>query len=143
MAKIGSRWWPLYWGDGATVARTTLADGSVASAYTLAAGQGRTLLFASVDVAAGGDNTIVAADAANKIKVVSYVLVADAAVTARWKSGAGTNLSGAMSFVANGGVAATDQPSAHLLETAVNQALILNLGGAIGVRGHIAYYLEP
>lgn len=106
--------------------------------------RGRALAFAPIDVAASGDNTIVAADPSNKIKVASYMLVADAAVAARWKSGVGTNLSGAMSFAANGGCAAPPVAPAggHWLETAVNQALVLNLSAAVGVRGHLSYFLE-
>jgi len=100
--------------------------------------------FAVIDVASSGDNTIVAADPTRKIKVASYVIVADAAVTARWKSGVSTNLSGAMSLAANGGVAAGMQAPAggHWFETVANQALVLNLGYAIGVRGHLSYFLE-
>lgn len=106
--------------------------------------RGLTISFAPIDVAASGDNTIVAADASRRIKVLSYVVVADAAVTARWKSGAGTNLSGAMSLAANGGVSAPPVPpgGGHWMETAVNQALVLNLGSATGVRGHLSYMLE-
>lgn len=105
-------------------------------------GQGKTLLFAPIDVAGGGDNTVVAADATRKIKVVSYVIVVDGAVAVRWKSGAGANLSGAMSFLANGGLVVPEQPSGHVLETAVNQALVLNLSSAVGARGHLSYFLE-
>lgn len=102
------------------------------------------LLFAVIDTAVSGDNTIVAADAARKIKVMSYVVVADAALVVRWKSGAATSLSGAMSLAANGGVAtAAAPPGSWLMETAAAQALVLNLGAAIGARGHIAYFLEP
>ena len=107
--------------------------------------RGLTLLFASISVAGAGDNTIVAADATRKIKVLSYGLVADAAVTAQWKSGAGTNLSGAMSLAVNGGIAegGGNSPAQHwLFETAVNQALVLSLGGAVGVRGRMTYFLE-
>jgi hypothetical protein len=102
------------------------------------------VLFAVVDVAGAGDNTIVTADVSNKIKVLSYTLVADAAVTARWKSGAGTSLSGAMALAANGGVASPVATAAggHLFETALNQALVLNLGAAVGVRGHLSYFKE-
>ena len=100
----------------------------------------RTLLFAVIDTAVSGDNTIVAADATRKIKVVSYVVVGDAALLVRWKSGA-TNLSGAMSLAANGGVA-TAAPGTWLFETAVNANLILNLSAAIGARGPLAYFLD-
>jgi hypothetical protein len=102
------------------------------------------LLFAVIDTAASGDNTIVAADATRKIKVMSYVVVADAALAVRWKSGAATSLSGAMSLAPNGGVAtAAAPPGSWLMETAPAQNLVLNLGGAVGARGHIAYFLEP
>ena len=105
--------------------------------------RGLTVQFGSIDVAASGDNQIVAADATRKIKVLSYVILADNNVTVQWKSGA-TPLSGAMSLIANGGVAAPPvaPASGHWLETAVNQALVLTLGGAIGVRGHLSYILE-
>lgn len=116
-----------------------IGDVDVASLPT---GQGKTLKFAVVDAALSGDNTIVAAVASNKIKVVSYVLVASSAVSVRLKSGAATNLSGAMSLAASGGVSAVGQPSSHLLETAVNTALVLNLSAAVQVSGHISYFEE-
>jgi len=105
--------------------------------------RGQTLLFAAIDVAGAGDNQIVAADANKKIKVAGYVIVADAAVAARWKR-AGTSLSGAMSFAANGGVAAAPIAPAggHWFETALNEALNLNLSAAVGARGHLIYFLE-
>lgn len=115
-------------------------DGTVTA--NPATGQGKTLLFASVSVASSGDNSIVAADASNKIKLVSYTLVADAAVNVKWRN-ATTDISGAMAFAANGGAAAISQPSAHLMETSVNSALQLNLSSAVGVRGHISYFKEP
>lgn len=107
--------------------------------------RGFTLAFAIIDVAASGDNTIVAADATRKVKVLSYSMVADAAVTVRWKSGAGSSLSGAMSFIQNGGISDGNGNSAAtqwIMETAVNQALTLNLGSAVGVRGRMTYFLE-
>lgn len=105
--------------------------------------RGNTILFAAIDVASSGDNTIIAADGTKKIKVLSYTLVVDAAVTARWKSGS-TALSGAMSFSANGGVSSPSGSAGGgwLMETAANQALVLNLGGAVGARGHVSYFLE-
>lgn len=76
--------------------------GAVALSIDLRRAQ--TVLFAVVSATASGANTLVAADGTRKIKVLSYVLVCDGAVTATFKSGS-TALSGAMSFVANGGVA--------------------------------------
>lgn len=106
--------------------------------------RGQTLLFAKIDVSTSGDNTIVAAAGVGlKNKLVSYAFVADAAVVAKWFSGAaGTALSGGMSLAANGGVSAIGTPGSWLMETATNTALVLNLGGAVGVRGHISYIQE-
>ena len=102
------------------------------------------VLFASIGAAASGDNTIVAADTTRRIKVLSYVIIADGAVVATWKSGSGTNLSGGMNLLAGSGVAAAPGgPSGGWwLETAVNEALVLNLSSATGVRGHMSYFLE-
>jgi hypothetical protein len=96
---------------------------------------------AVIDTASSGDNTIVAADATKKIKVVSYSIVVSAAVSVRWKSGA-TSKSGAMAFAANGGIALAGNVNAPLFETAVNNALVLNLGSANQASGHVAYFLE-
>jgi hypothetical protein len=105
--------------------------------------RGQTILFASVSASSSGTNAIVAASPGSKIKVLSYSLVANAAVTVKWQS-ASTDLTGAMSFSANGGIATPigSPASGWLLETAVGQALNLNLGSAVGVNGHISYFLE-
>jgi hypothetical protein len=106
--------------------------------------RGTTPLFAAISVAAAGDNTLVAADATKKIKVLQYTIVADGTVAATFKSGAATALTGALPLVVNSGVASpfVAPGHGHLLETAVNQALVLNLSAAIGVRGHLTYILE-
>lgn len=106
-----------------------------------ATGQGRGLLFLSISTAAAGQTLLVAANATLKIKVVSYVIVASAAVTVKFQSG-NTDLTGAMALAANGGISAVGQPSAHVLETIVNNALNINLGGAVQVSGHLSYFLE-
>lgn len=104
--------------------------------------QGKTGGQAVIDTTTSGDNTIVAADATRRIKVYAYDLVVAGSVSVRWKSGAATNLSGAKPFAANGGISKVGQPSAHLLETAVNQALVLNLSAAVQVSGELSYFLE-
>lgn len=126
--------------DGAA-AITTLPVSIAATVDVKSSSQGKTPAFAKVDTASSGQTAIVAADATRKIKVVSYVLVADGAVTAKWQN-ASTDLTGAMSLSANGGVSAIGNFDSHIMETSVNQALNLNLGGAVGVRGHISYFLE-
>jgi hypothetical protein len=160
--RLGSIWKGRAWDDGEHVPRIQLADSSYAEVFasigyawngsafqqvttSFATGQaaGTTgLLFAVIDTNSSGDNTIVAADATRKIKVVSYVMVASAAVAVRWKSGAGTSLSGTMAFAANGGVISPGNTASHLFETAVNTNLVLNLGAAQQVSGHMSYFLQ-
>lgn len=104
-------------------------------------GEGKTLLFATISQGAAGTTSLVAADAAAKIKVVSYVVVLDAAGSFKFTDGV-ADLSGVMPVAANGGVSAIGQPSAHLLETgAVNRALSITTvtGKAFG---HFSYFKE-
>lgn len=69
----------------------------------------------------------------------NYLIVAAAAVTATWKSGS-TEKSGPIALAANGGVAAPGgSPETRWLETAAGEALVLNLGGAVSVGGHVTY----
>lgn len=105
-------------------------------------GAGRDVRTAAINAATtAGDNTIVAADANNKIKVLGYVLIAGAATTATWKRGT-TAVSGAMSLAANGGVSAPINETTAWFQTAVNEALVLTLGAG-AAQGHVVYVLEP
>jgi hypothetical protein len=99
------------------------------------------LLFASVSTAGSGDTEIVAAVPNKKIRVVNYALVANAAVSAKWKSGS-TDKTGAMPFAANGGISCPGSSDSVWFETATGEALNLNLSGAVQVSGHVSYFLE-
>lgn len=99
--------------------------------------------FASISTSASGDTTIIAAQPGRKIRVLNYTVIAAGDVSIRWKSGS-TNITGAMALATNGGAApsgAAQSPSGHigLFETAVGEALVLNLSAAIAVGGHLAY----
>lgn len=137
-SKSDSAW------DGAAASPSLQAVAKALYSRINATGQSRTLLFKSIDVNTNGDNTIIAAAASLKTKVVSYVLVATGAVSVKWFSGAaGTALSGAMPLAANGsGLVVVGEPTSHLMETAVNTALVLNLSTGTAVRGHMAYFQE-
>lgn len=104
----------------------------------------QTVLFAAISASSSGDNAIVAADATRKIKLLSYLFISAGNVNATWKSGAATSLSGALPLIANvgAGLGPATAAGGHLMETAVNQALVLNLSGAVQVSGHISYFLE-
>lgn len=97
--------------------------------------------FALIDTASSGDTQLVATDSTHKIRVLAYSLVCTAAVAVKFTKGsAGTAVTGAMSFAANGGISA---PFCHVghFETDTTHDLTINLSGAFGVRGHLTYVL--
>ena len=99
--------------------------------------------YAAISAASSGDNEIVAAVTGRKIRVQNYTIVSAGTVNVTWKSGS-TAISGAMPFVANGSLSpAAGGPNANgidgVLETAGGEALVLNLSGAVGIRGHLRY----
>jgi hypothetical protein len=105
--------------------------------------RGQAILFAPISVSSSGANLIIAADATKKIKVLHYTLVADNAVVVKFQSGI-TDKTGAMSFGTNGGTSSPmgTPAGSWLFETEVNEPLNLNLSSAVGVRGHVTYFLE-
>jgi hypothetical protein len=99
-------------------------------------------------------NAIVAAPGAGfKIRVLGYVLALTGAGTAKWQSGATTELSGDMEFVDAGGATAPlapivpnagpdDQP--FWFECNENEALNLVLVGAAALgKGHLTFQIVP
>ncbi len=114
-------------------------DAALDSSALMAAGVALTPKFAIIDAATSGNNTLVAAVNPKKIRVLAAFLVASAAVTARFESGAdGTALTGQMQLAANGGFALPFNP-AGWFETASNTLLNLELSGAISVDGCLTY----
>lgn len=98
--------------------------------------------FASISASSSGDNTIVtSADDGTKIRVLSYVMVCGhtSAMTAQWKDEAGAVLSGAMTLAPDGGGGTAGYNPVGWLEAATNQNLVLNLGTAAQVSGHLTY----
>lgn len=95
--------------------------------------------FAIIDAATSGDNTLVAAVAAKKIRVLSVLLVSAGIVNVRFESGAsGTALSGQMNLIANTGFAMAYSPLG-LFETAAGSLLNIELSAAISVDGFLTY----
>lgn len=99
---------------------------------------------AAIAASASGDNTIVAAVSGKRIKVVAFHLSFSAPVNAKWKSGAGTDLSGlyyggtATSSIGEAAPMLAAKQQAHF-ETERGEALVLNLSGAVPVGGHVLY----
>lgn len=103
------------------------------------------MLTAKIDASSSGSNEIVAAVAGKRIRVLGYVVIANAAVAITWLS-ASTSLSGAMNLAGAGygvstGQAVTEGFRGFHLQTAVGEALNLNLSGAVAVGGHLVYEL--
>lgn len=97
--------------------------------------------FAAISASSSGDNTLVAAPAAGKrIVVLALVLNPAAAVDLTLKSGSTT-------LVALGGFRDTGEPAGLALslnpggyfECAAGEALVLNLDGAVAVKGFLNY----
>ena len=94
-----------------------------------------------VNIAALGDNTIVAGVATQKVYVFALWLWSNGIVTATIKNGAGTNLTGGMALVAQ------SNPRFDILQpnnepwfiTTAGNGLLINLGAAIQVSGCMLY----
>lgn len=97
-------------------------------------GQGHDLHHVAIDVSSG-TTELVSAIAGRSIAVVSYALVASAAGTAKF-TGSG-DLTGAMSFAQNGGIAAPGQPSSPWFQTDAGAALSIVTTAAF--KGHLSY----
>lgn len=105
----------------------------------------KTILRAAIDASTSGNNTLVAATASVKTKVLSVTLTAAAAVTVTFQNGAGgASLTGAISLIA--GVPyildMVTNPDMHWMETSANTLLNLSLGGGVQVSGLIVYYQQ-
>jgi len=98
------------------------------------------LKFTPIDFSGTGDNTVVAAVPGKKIKVLAFMVNAALVVAARFKSGPSNNLTGAIALGVNGTMALATALPSWILETAVGEALVLNLGAALQVNGFVAYW---
>jgi hypothetical protein len=95
--------------------------------------------FAAIAAASNGNNTVVAAVADKKLRVLAVQLVASAAVNAKWQTAAGgTDLTGLAYLAANGGYVLPFNPVGWF-ETGSNALLNLSLSGAVAVGGSLVY----
>jgi hypothetical protein len=95
--------------------------------------------FATIAASSSGNNTLIAAVASKKIRVLSLSLMSNGTVNAKFQSGAGgTDLTGLYYTAANTGFVLPFNPVGHF-ETASNTLLNLNLSGAVAVGGQITY----
>ncbi len=95
--------------------------------------------FAKIAVSSSGASTVVAAVTGKKIRVLSWSIVANAAVNAKWQSHTTpTDLTGLHYCAANGGISVPFSPVGHF-ETVAGEALDINLSGAVAVGGSLVY----
>ena len=95
--------------------------------------------FASVSGSTSGNNTLVAAVTAKKVRVVAGVFVGAGAVTLALQTGAsGTGITGVMSLVTGTPLVWPFNPLGYC-ETASGALLNMSLGGAVQVSGCLVY----
>jgi hypothetical protein len=118
--------------------------GAVKNAFSASRSKpaGRNIQYAKIDAAGIGDNTLVAAVAGMKIRVLSlFAVMTGTAVTIRFESGAsGTALTGQMQPTQGGGFVLPYNEGGWF-ETAAGELLNLELGGAQSVDGCLSYEL--
>ncbi len=123
-------------------AGTSLIGAVISSLTTGAIYNGVTALtpqFAPISASASGDNTVVAAVAGKKIRVLKYTILANGTVAVKFRSPSVADLTGLMTLGTNSGVGGAFCPIG-LFETAAGDPLIVNLsGGTGGVAGHLTY----
>ena len=99
----------------------------------------RQIKYAIIDAAGLGDNTLVAAVAGKRIRVLSFFYVAGGTVVVRFESGAGgTALTGQMTHAVNDVVPAGFNEGGWF-QTAVGALLNLELSAAVTVDGCLTY----
>lgn len=99
----------------------------------------------AIDTASSGNVELVALTASEQIFVCGYDFIASGAVAVQMIYGTGTacatgetNLTGAYSLAANGGIV-KQMPNGNAMKAAVSNALCIELSGAVQVSGSVQY----
>ena len=92
--------------------------------------------FATINATTSGDTQVVAAVSNRRIVVVAFGVIASATVNIRFRSGT-TDITGSMRVVEGGGIA--HAYDGGLFQTAVGQALNINLSTNATVGGYVVY----
>jgi len=137
--RVKNEWGADGVGTDVSVAAPMPVQASIETSQMTVAGTVVAPKYAIIDAATSGDNTLVAANATKKLRVLAGFLVAAGTVNARFEGGAGgTALTGQMNLVANTGFVLPFNP-AGWFETATNTLLNLELSAAISVDGSLTY----
>ena len=99
--------------------------------------------FASINATTSGVNTVVAAVAGKKIRVLNYVFTVAAAAVVIFQDTAGTPnvLVPGFDLSAGGGIVFRGTADSPAFETAVGEGLNISLSVVVNCRGHLAYEL--
>ena len=102
-------------------------------------GSSLTPKFARINGSTSGDNTLVAAVASKKIRVLSLSIIAAGTVTVNFQTAvAGAYLAGPYPLIANTGMVLPFSPYGHF-ETVAGDLLNMELNAAIAVGGQLVY----
>ena len=105
---------------------------------TLASPTASSLTHSVVSFLSSGDNVVVAAITGQTIRIFKIYLVLSGATSITMKDGAGINLSGAMSMLANGAfILDFDSEPWHV--TSTGNAFIINSTNAVQISGTVIY----
>lgn len=97
-------------------------------------------MYVKISTTAAGQSELVAAVADKRIRVMGFMLNAASAATAKFQS-ASTDLTGAMSFAANGTITGQLQEGDGHFETVAGEALNLFTSVGIQFSGYLVYRL--
>jgi hypothetical protein len=95
-----------------------------------------TVQYASISATTSGDTQIVPAVSGKRIRVIAYAVISNLTVSIKFRSGT-TDITGSMRVVEGGGIA--HAYDGGLFETAVGQALNINLSANATVGGYVVY----
>lgn len=95
--------------------------------------------YAAINVDGADSDSIIAAVADKKFKVLGYAVVCDDIVNITFEDSDGTDFTGAMPLAANGGVSYSASPYGAFETTTANKALHLLKSAAVNCDGHITY----
>lgn len=96
------------------------------------------LKFAKIDATLDGANTVLAAVAGKKLRIINYVVTVTVAGVLEFEDGAGADL-GFLSLGANGGASFDGKLESPAFETAAGQSFVVRTIATQDAKGHLCY----
>lgn len=94
---------------------------------------------ATFSFSTAADNQVIAADAANKIRIYGLLFTVDSPVSVKLGEGGPTYWTGAMRFGAGGGLFLSQQGEPHFMNSAINKSFLINLSAVVVCSGVVWY----